>query len=180
MNIFGIAIFDSGIFLRGKIWQVFFGWLDLSRDFGGMQNNLKILGSAHVSHRPHSSMNKVQPHLLWMSRIARVGVSRVVRMTTRLDAEKITSDGMMNIHKHSISNVFIFHIISFNAFWKLLILGKGIFLGFSYPTLHKNSTHVQLKSNWLGCLKYICKQKYSTKIYTPRKAKTRGIFKSVV
>ena len=64
MNIFGIAIFDSGIFLRGKIWQVFFGWLDLSRDFGGMQNKLKILGSAHVSHRPHSSMNKVQPHLL--------------------------------------------------------------------------------------------------------------------
>ena len=35
MNFFGIEIFDSGIFLGGKIWQVFFGWLDLSRDFGG-------------------------------------------------------------------------------------------------------------------------------------------------
>ena len=26
-------IFASGIFLGRKIWQVFFGWLDLSRDF---------------------------------------------------------------------------------------------------------------------------------------------------
>ena len=35
MNFFGIEIFDSGIFLGGKIWQVFFGWLDfISRDFG--------------------------------------------------------------------------------------------------------------------------------------------------
>ena len=40
------------------------------------------------------------------------------------DAEKITSDSMMSInkHKHSISNVFIFHVISFNALWKFLRL----------------------------------------------------------
>jgi len=40
MNLFGIEIFDSGIFIgggggRGGIWQVFFGWLDLRRDFRG-------------------------------------------------------------------------------------------------------------------------------------------------
>ena len=35
MNLFGIEIFDSEIFLGEKIWQVFFGWLDLSRDFWG-------------------------------------------------------------------------------------------------------------------------------------------------
>ena len=35
MNLFGIEIFDSGIFLGGKIWQVFFGCFDLSRDFWG-------------------------------------------------------------------------------------------------------------------------------------------------
>ena len=35
MNLFGIEIFDSGIFRGGKIWQVFFGWFDLSRDFWG-------------------------------------------------------------------------------------------------------------------------------------------------
>ena len=34
-GIFGFEIFDSGIFLGGKIWQVFFGWLDLSGDFFG-------------------------------------------------------------------------------------------------------------------------------------------------
>ena len=26
----GVEIFDSGMFLGRKIWQVFFGWLDLS------------------------------------------------------------------------------------------------------------------------------------------------------
>ena len=32
-KIFGFEIFDSGIFWVGKIRQVFFGWLDLRRDF---------------------------------------------------------------------------------------------------------------------------------------------------
>ena len=36
-RILGFEIFYSGIFLVGK-----FGWLDLSRDFLGIQNNLKI------------------------------------------------------------------------------------------------------------------------------------------
>jgi len=50
-------------FLGGrKIWQAFvFGWLDLCRDFGGTENNLKICGSARVS-QPRSSENKVQPN----------------------------------------------------------------------------------------------------------------------
>ena len=39
-----------------------FGWLDLSRDFLAIQNNLKICGSASVS-RPRSSEIKVQPNL---------------------------------------------------------------------------------------------------------------------
>ena len=33
-------------FLGRKIWQVFFGWLDLSRILGAIQSNLKIPGSA--------------------------------------------------------------------------------------------------------------------------------------
>ena len=37
------------------------GCLDFSRDFLGIQNNLKICGSARVS-RPCSSANKVQPN----------------------------------------------------------------------------------------------------------------------
>ena len=32
----GSKIFDSGIFLGRKIWQVFFGWLNLSMDFWGV------------------------------------------------------------------------------------------------------------------------------------------------
>ena len=32
-KIFGFEIFDSGNFGVGKIRQVFFGWLDLNRDF---------------------------------------------------------------------------------------------------------------------------------------------------
>ena len=58
----GFEIFDSGIFLGGKFGKYFFGWLDLSRDFLGIQNNLKILGSARVSWQ-HRSTNKVQPNL---------------------------------------------------------------------------------------------------------------------
>ena len=60
-GIFGFEIFDSGIFLDRKMWQVF-----LVRIFLGIQNNLKIRGSARVS-RPRSSANKVQQNLfLWL------------------------------------------------------------------------------------------------------------------
>ena len=31
----GLSAFDSGIFLGREIWQVFFGWLDLSKDIFG-------------------------------------------------------------------------------------------------------------------------------------------------
>ena len=49
-------IFDSPGFLWiGKLGKYFFGWLDLSRHFWGIRNNLKIRGSAG------SSANKVQP-----------------------------------------------------------------------------------------------------------------------
>ena len=78
MNLFGIEIFDSGIFLGGKIWQVFFGWFDLSRDFWGY---FIYFGSAHVSCRLHSSTNidclqsafslKIRPVLISPSTIAR-------------------------------------------------------------------------------------------------------------
>ena len=50
-------------FLRGRKFGMYFcGWLDLNRDVLGIQNNLKIRGSACVS-RPHSSANIVQPNL---------------------------------------------------------------------------------------------------------------------
>ena len=33
---FGLEIFDSGMLLGRKTWQVFlFGWLDLSKDYSG-------------------------------------------------------------------------------------------------------------------------------------------------
>ncbi len=43
---FEFEIFDSGIFWVGKFGKYFFGWLDLSKDFFGIKNNLKIHGSA--------------------------------------------------------------------------------------------------------------------------------------
>ena len=45
-----------GCFWVGKFGKYFFGWLDLCRDFLGVQNNLKNCGSACVSW-PHSSAN---------------------------------------------------------------------------------------------------------------------------
>ena len=42
-----------------KFGRYSFGWLHLTRDFLGIQNNLKIPGSALVS-SPGSSANKVQ------------------------------------------------------------------------------------------------------------------------
>ena len=51
----GVEIFHSGIWV-GKFGKYFFGWLDLSRDFLGIQNNLKNCGSACVSW-PRSSAN---------------------------------------------------------------------------------------------------------------------------
>ena len=62
----GFETFNFGIFWVGKFGKYFFVWLDLSRDIfisfwggggGGIQNNLKILGSASVS-RPRSSASK--------------------------------------------------------------------------------------------------------------------------
>ena len=35
-------LFDHGIFFGRKFWYVFGGWLDLSRYFFSIQNNLKI------------------------------------------------------------------------------------------------------------------------------------------
>ena len=52
----GVEIFHSGCFWVGKFGKYFFGWLDLSRDFLGIQNNLKNCGNACVSW-PRSSAN---------------------------------------------------------------------------------------------------------------------------
>ena len=69
--------------------SIFFWWLDLSSDFGGIQNKLKIFGSGRVS-RLLSSANKVQP-------------------------KKV-------------------HVISFNAFWKFLMLATSArdFIGVNF------------------------------------------------
>ena len=59
----GLKFSIPGFFWVGKFGRYFFRWLDLSRGFFGIQNNLKIRGSARVS-RPRSSANKVQPNLI--------------------------------------------------------------------------------------------------------------------
>ena len=43
-NLVGFEIFDSGIFLCPRIWQVFFVcvWLDLSRDFYGYSKQSQV------------------------------------------------------------------------------------------------------------------------------------------
>ena len=61
---FRFEIFDFGIFLGRKILSGYFlGLLDLSRDFffSGIQGNLKIRYSSHIS-RPRSSANKFLWH----------------------------------------------------------------------------------------------------------------------
>ena len=52
----GLKFSIPGCFWVGKFGKYSFGWLDLSRDFLGIQNNLKNCGSACVSW-PHSSAN---------------------------------------------------------------------------------------------------------------------------
>ena len=52
----GLKFSIPGCFWAGKFSKYFFGWLDLSRDFLGIQNNLKNCGSACVSW-PRSSAN---------------------------------------------------------------------------------------------------------------------------
>ena len=62
----GLTFLIPGFFWIGTFGKYFFVWLDLSgdlsRDILGIQNNLKIRSSAHVS-QMHSSANKVQPNL---------------------------------------------------------------------------------------------------------------------
>jgi len=97
----------------------------------GIQNNLKIRGSANKS-GPRSSANKVQPNFF----LPRWSSEDVLEI-------RMKSAGMMTInkHKHSICSEF-FLVISVNPFWKVLrlgnsawdfwglIFGPGIFLGF--------------------------------------------------
>ena len=52
----GLKFSIPGCFCIGNFGKYFFGWLDLSRDFLGIQNNLKNCGSACVSW-PRSSAN---------------------------------------------------------------------------------------------------------------------------
>ena len=52
----GVKFSIPGCFWVGKFGKYFFEWLDLNRDFLGIQNNLKNCGSACVSW-PRSSAN---------------------------------------------------------------------------------------------------------------------------
>ena len=75
----GLKFSIPGFFWVGKFGKYFFGWLDLSSDFLGIQNNLKICGSACVSWpRCHSALLLKQMFL---------GVLSVVRMTTRCEKD---------------------------------------------------------------------------------------------
>ena len=92
----GLKFLTPGFFWVGTFVKYFFGWLDLSRDFLGIQNNLKILGSARLS-RLRSYANKVQPNLflsgwyclelsfimLLLKQKMFLGIASVVRMNTR-------------------------------------------------------------------------------------------------
>ena len=64
----GFEIFKSGIFLGRRFSQVFFGWLELSRDFFRYSKQSEDLCSAWESW-PCSSMNKVKPYLFWKTLI---------------------------------------------------------------------------------------------------------------
>ena len=83
----------------GKFGQVFFGLVLFIKlgIFVGIQNNLRICDSSLVS-RPRSCTNKVQPNLFCYC----LNFQRITKQT------------------HSIANVPIFHVMSFNAFWKFL------------------------------------------------------------
>ena len=44
----GMQFSIPGFFGKEYLARIFMGWLVLSRDFGGIQNNLRIRGSARV------------------------------------------------------------------------------------------------------------------------------------
>ena len=60
-RVFGFEIFNWGIFLGRKIWQVFLEWVVLNRDFLGYSKQSEDLWQCP---RICSSANKVQPKLL--------------------------------------------------------------------------------------------------------------------
>ena len=60
-GLFGFEIFDSEIFWKEILASIFSDSLIQVGNFGGIQNNLKILGSASVSWLP-SSVIKGEPH----------------------------------------------------------------------------------------------------------------------
>ena len=132
-------------FGQENLASIFLGCLIYVGIFWGIQNNLKIRGSAHVS-RPCSSANKVRSNLFlpgWsclelsfiMSLLKQkmfLGVPSVVRIWLP-DEEKLKLAGIMNItkHKHLISSGF-FRVISFKPFWNFLWPRKfsmGFFAG---------------------------------------------------
>ena len=55
----GVSNFRCREFLGRKIWQVFFWWLDLSRDFWGYSKQCEGSWSFTLVSRPRSSVNKV-------------------------------------------------------------------------------------------------------------------------
>ena len=60
-GVFGFEIFNCGIFLGRKIWQLFLEWLVLDRDFWGYSKQSEDLWQCPCI---CSSANKVQPKLL--------------------------------------------------------------------------------------------------------------------
>ena len=44
----GLTFFESGIFSGTQIWQVFFGYLDLSRDFWGVLKRISSVLAARI------------------------------------------------------------------------------------------------------------------------------------
>ena len=63
----GLKFLIPGYFWEGKFDKYFWGGLILVGIFLGIQNNLKIRGSARVS-QPRSSVNKVQPNLFCVNK----------------------------------------------------------------------------------------------------------------
>ena len=56
-GVFECEIFCSRIFFGRKIWQLFFGWLDLSRDFFGHSKQSETRGSACISQPQTQTFN---------------------------------------------------------------------------------------------------------------------------
>ena len=117
-GLFRFESFDSGICMGRKISQAFFWVASFKyRFFGGVQNNLKIRGSARVS-RPRSCPNKVQPNLfcgclMMVLQFHKTGYT-IVRKVSRGVSKKVSI--------RSIEFSFIVFIVRLYHHWNSLLL----------------------------------------------------------